>query len=168
MAMDLRDYFLLRCSDTLVMERDIWQMNNLMTREVEDLRLKEILQRNSIPTRQQISNLEQVVDGLGGFAGPEENPVTQGMIRAHRLFIELIPPQYLIDIHDALEATKIENMEIAAYNGLINLARLLGEDVFVPMLQQNLAWEERMRKREESELPSLLEDLTGKHRRKAA
>lgn len=164
MAMDLRDFMLLRCSEMLVMERDIWQMNNMMARECHNPRLKDALERHSEPTRQQISNLEQVVDRLGGMTGPDESPVTQGMMRAHRLFIDMKPPQNLIDINDALEGDKVEHMEIAGYTGLIALARQLGENDIAQLLQQNLQGEEQMRSRVESDLPSLLSELGGSGR----
>lgn len=167
MAMDMREYFRLRCSEMLVMERDIWQMNNLMARESKNPRLAEALTRHSEPTRQQISNLEQVVDQLGGMTGPEESPVTHGLMRAHRLFMDLNPSQELIDIHNALEGDKVEHMEIAAYTGLIALARQLNETEIVQLLQQNLHGEEQMRARVESDLPSLLAEVSEQQRRAA-
>lgn len=167
MAIDLRDYFQLRCSEMLVMERDIWQMNNLMSRECQNRRIKESFERHNEPTRQQISNLEQIVDRLGGMTGPDENPVTQGMMRAHRLFMEMNPPQELIDVNDALEGEKTEHLEMASYTGLITLAQQLDEDEIVQMLQQNFQSEKKMCGLLEDETPVLFSQQN-EEKRKAA
>ena len=66
MAMNLWDYFQLACSEMLVMERDIWQMQNLMMRESRNPALKEAFAHHGAATRQQISHLEQIIDQLGG------------------------------------------------------------------------------------------------------
>jgi ferritin-like metal-binding protein YciE len=167
MAMNLRDYFQLRCSEMLIAERDILKMNQLMTQEVQHSRLKEMFQRHADPTKQQIENLERVVDRLGGPIGPSENPVTQGMMRAHQMFMETNPPQNLIDIHNALEGDKVEHLELVSYQGLIALAQQLGEQELVQLLQENRTGEDQMRSRLESDLPSLLSELGG-HGRMAA
>lgn len=156
MAMDLRDFFRLRCSQMLISERDIWQMNNLLSRQSHSPRLKEMLAAHSEPTRQQISNLEQVVDRLGGVIGPEESPLTQGLLRAHRQFMEMNPPQELIDLYNGLESEKTEYFEMASYRQLIAMARHLGEDEVATMLEQNLHGEERMAEMLNGELPTLM------------
>lgn len=156
MAMDLREYFRLRCSEMLAMERDVWQINSLLIRETADPRLKMAFERHNEPIRWQISNLEQVVDQLDGVVGPEEHPMTQGMMRAHHQFMTLNPTQALIDLHHALEGDKLLHLEIASYIGLISMARHLGEEDFVRLLTQNLESDQRMSTLLENELPALM------------
>ncbi|HEY3380039.1 MAG TPA: DUF892 family protein [Armatimonadota bacterium] len=144
MALDLRGYLQWRCSEMLVMERDMWNLRNLMARETHDARLKEALARDSEPIRQQISHLEQIVDKLGGLLGPDEHPVTQGMLRAHRQFMALEPSAELRDIHHALEADKIAHFTLSGYQALITLARHLGEEDIARVLQDDTQHDERM------------------------
>ncbi|HEX2951749.1 MAG TPA: DUF892 family protein [Armatimonadota bacterium] len=119
MAMEMHDYLLLRCSQMLAAERDIEKMNTTLAQEVQNPRLKEALKRHAAPTQQQIQNLEQVVQKLGGgsehtggFVGQieerlgmrtdQQNPETQTMMKMHQQFIDMNPPQQLIDVNDAI------------------------------------------------------------------
>ncbi len=135
--MDLRDYVHRRCSDLLVMERDIWQLTSLMGQESGHAELKRFFERHNDPKRQQISNLEQIVDALGGILGSLEYPVTQSMRRLHRAFLETAPPQALVEVNNALEASKLFHLELAAYAGLIGLSRELGEEAMTRLLDAN-------------------------------
>lgn len=176
MAMDLRQYLAFRAHMMLRMERDILRMNNMMADEVQHPQLKEMFRQHADPTTRQINNLEQVVNRLGGEpqqreelmermqevmgmgGGDESTPVTQAMMREHKMFMDMQPPQQLIDISDALDGDKVEHMEMAAYNGLIRLAQHLGENDIANMLQQNLQGEQQMCGKLEGILPTLLQD----------
>jgi len=167
MAMDLRDYFHRRCSETLVMEREIWQLTSLMAQESRYPELKRYFERHNEPKRQQISNLEQIVDELGGIIGSLEFQLTQAMRRLHRQFIELNPPQALIELNNALDAEKMTWLGVSTYAGLVSLARELGEDGFARLLEGNLRLEEEMRDALEELRPRLLADF-GEQLRHAA
>ena len=176
MAMDVREYMQFRCSQMLAMEQDILQMLKQMTGEVQNSQLKQMFQQHQQPTQQQINNLEQVLNQLGGQHEQSQSfmvrmkerlgmeaqgkaPVTQAMMQAHQDFMSMDPPQYLIDLHDAMEGEKVEHMEIAEYRGLIGLARELGEDNIAQLLQQNLSGEQQARAMIEDSLPTLLPQL---------
>ena len=167
MDMDLRDYFHRHSSEMLVMEREVWQFNSLMAQECWHAELKRYFERYNEPKRQQISHLEQIVDELGGVIGALEHPVMQSIRRLHRQFMELNPPQALIEINNALEAEKVVCYGIAAYADLILLARQLGEEGFTRMLEQNRHTEEEMRAVLEQLLPTLVADF-GEQLRHAA
>ena len=167
MVTDLREYFRLRVSELLVMERELWLLTNTMAQECHTPALKEMLMRHSDPTRQRISNLEQVADRLGGVVGPLEHPITQAMIRAHRQFIEMHPSPQLIDIQNALTSEEAAHWEEAIYHGVLMLARLLGEHEIVPLLEQNRLNEEHLRAKDDGMLPTLISDLTAQLRRAA-
>lgn len=166
MAMDLREYFRLRCSELLVFERDMWRMNNEMIRDTQNAKLKELFAHHGEPSRRQISNLEQVVDRLGGFIGPEENLVVLGMARMHQTFMDMRPPQPIVDLHNALEVEKVERMLMGAYDGLIKTAKQLGENEIAELLLNNYIGEERMCSVLEGEIPRLLAEM-GEQRRAA-
>ena len=167
MAMELRDYFRIRCSELLIMERDVWLLLNLMAQESAAPALKEMLAQRGDPARQRISNLEQIADRLDGVTGPQEQPLSQAMIRAHRQLLELRPPRQIVDIQNALLTDEIEAFFVAAYTGLLALARQLGEQEIAPLLEQNLLSEEHLRAKADSELPVLLSDLSAQLRRAA-
>ncbi|MHB9133004.1 MAG: DUF892 family protein [Armatimonadota bacterium] len=160
MVMDLRDFFRLRCSAMLVTERDIWQMNNVLVRECRHPQVKEILERENEPARVQISHLEQVVDQLGGIIGPEGSPEMQGLLHAHRLFMEMNPPQQLLSLNAAIESIKMKHLEIAGYLPLIEIARQLNEQALATLLQENLESDQRMLTELEQLLPQLLTELS--------
>jgi len=165
--MDMRDYFHRRCSEMLVMEREVWQMNSLMAQECGNPELKRYFERHNEPKRQQISNLEQIVDELGGVIGALEHPVTQAIRRRRRQFLEMNPPPALIEINDALETEKLVNLGAAGYSGLAVLARKLGEEGFVRLLEQNLRMEDEMRSSLEQLLPQMVTSFSD-HLRHAA
>ena len=162
--MDLRDVFRLRCSELLTTERDLWQMNVLMARATYNPKLKQLLEQHSERSRHLISKLEQIVDRLGGMMGPSESPIVQGMLRAHRLFMEMNPPREIIDADNALEAEKIEHLLLGAYTGLLTLAHHLEEREITEMLQQNQTDEQRMCAVIEGEPPTVLAAATPQRR----
>jgi len=166
MAIDLQQYFRLRCSNMLIMERNIWQIYTEMIRDTKNPMLKELLEHNNRPLRHRISNLEQVVDKLGGIIGQEVDPVTRGMMEAYRIFMDLNPPQEYIDLHNALEAERIEHLELGAYDGLIRLAKHLHLGDIAELLELNLTGERRMCEVLGGEIPKLLTQL-GEGRRAA-
>lgn len=187
MAMDTRQYLAFRCSEMLQLERGILQMNNKMAQEVQTPQLKEQFQRHNGTTEQQIRNLEQVVNRLGGATTPQQQgwlgsvtealgmgeeranpPITQALQREHEQFIGMKPPQNLIDLNDALEGDKVEHMEMASYNGLILLANQLGETDVAQMLQQNLQSEQQMCSNLESDFAMLMSQQAGPSGRMAA
>lgn len=165
--MDLADYFQFRASEMLVMARDIWQLNTLMGQECRHANLKNIFQQQNDPARHQISNLEQVVDQFGGIVGPDENPITLGILQAHRRFLEMTPPSGLIDLHNALEGDRVTHLMMAAYTGLISVAGQLGQNDIVRLLQENLQDEQRLCSALEGIVPELLKNIGGQQRQAA-
>lgn len=165
--MDLQEFFRQRCSEMLVLEREFWLLNNLMAQEIAHADTKNVLRQRGELMRRQISNLEQVVDRLGGITGPEEHPVAQALLRVHRQFMEQHPPQALVDMFNGLEAEKMEQFTVAAYDGLVTLARQLGQHDIIHLLEQNRLSEEQMRNRAEHDLPTLVSALSAQLRRAA-
>ncbi len=167
MPMTLRELLAYQCSRMLALERDIWQLNRLMMQESRNPRLRQLLQDHDGPSRQRISHLEQVVDRLGGVMGPETNAVTQGMFHEYRELLAANPPREAVDIANVLDAEKHAHMEMASYNGLIALARLVGDEGILQLLLQNLSGAEHLLTLFERELPTILSELTGQMRKAA-
>ena len=156
MAMNLWDYFQVNCSMLLTMEREVWLMHHVMMREVRHNKLKQTFEQYNDPIRHQISNLEQIVDRLGGIVGPEESAVAQGMMLAHQQFHNLNPSPELIDLHNAMEGDKAVHTLMSAHTSLIAVASQLGAGDMVEMLEENLHSEQALCTDLEGLYPELL------------
>jgi len=179
MAMDLRELLRTQCTNVLARERDIAKINLQMVDEVTNPRLKSMFSDRTSPIDKEISNLETVVDQLGGETKPQNagfllkveelfgvgiNEAAElsvkTMMAAHRAFVDAKPPQYVIDAHDALEEERLVHLNIADYTGLIVLAKQLGENDIAALLQWNIDSESSLRTKLEMELPQVLADLS--------
>jgi ferritin-like metal-binding protein YciE len=156
--MTLREYFCARSSEALVMAREIWHAQGEMSVQAQTPRLKGLLERQSRALRHDISNLEQVVDRVGGMRGTEESGLS-GYLGEERRLVAGQAPGALLDIHLLLESDRLAHLEIATYTGLVALARQLGDPALVTLLQQNLSGEEKAGWQLESEIPSLVAEL---------
>lgn len=167
MVMDLREYFQRRCSEMLVMEREVWRLTNLMAQECRDASLKTLFENRNLPARHRISNLEQIVDRLGGIVGPEDDPLTLAILRRHRLWVEEHPPQALLDVHDMLEGDMLAHLAIAGYRALLAVARQLDEAAIAELLEENLRNEDELHAALTRRTPELLRELDQQLRRAA-
>jgi len=179
MAMDLREYFRMKCTEMLAAEREILQMNDMMAGEVQNPQVKGLFQQHSTPTKQQISNLEQILnkyggpserdegmlkkleDALGMQAAGKGTPVTHAMARMHMMVKGMNPDQKLTDLNDLLEGGEVEHFEIAQYEGLIALAKMLGDNDSARMLQENLNGEQQALTQIQMMLPMLISNISG-------
>jgi Domain of unknown function (DUF892) len=59
-------------------------------------------------------------------------------------FLKEHPPEAVLTMFDLGAASKTEHYEIASYRGLIEKARLMGQQHVVQLLEQNLRQEEEM------------------------
>jgi len=156
MAMTLSDYLQLRCAEMLTLTRDCWQLAQAMARECRDPRLKELMNDHSERLRAEVSRLEQAVDLLGGFIGPEVNHVSQGVLHAHLEMMMLNPPPAIVDLHHVAEADQLEHLRMAGNQELRGLACQLAYADIVLLLEENLADEGRACTTFEAEFARLL------------
>jgi ferritin-like metal-binding protein YciE len=114
-----------------------------MIREANDSELSQGLEKHLGETKQQIANLEQVFSELGEKAKGTRCPGIEGIAEEHDLFMfEHKPSPELCDMFLTGAAARVEHYEIAAYNGLIEMAKGLGERTCADLLQENLVQEE--------------------------
>ena len=93
-------------------------------------------------TRQQVKNLEQVFAELGEKASGQPCPGIEGIKTEHDEFMaEESPSTEIRDMFLTGSAARVEHYEIAAYSGLIALARGLGETESARLLGENLRQE---------------------------
>jgi ferritin-like metal-binding protein YciE len=134
-----RDLFLHELGDILFVERQLDQeVLPKLIGEVKDDELRAGLKRHHTQTRKHVRNVESAFRRMGRSPSAESCLGFEGLKREHdELASEATST--LIDAIDTGAAARTEHYEIAAYQGLIAMARGLGEKEVVPLLEQNLA-----------------------------
>ena len=138
-----RELFLHELGDIYFAEQQIVKKLPTMIDEASDGDLAKGLRTHLQETKQQIANIEQVFSELGEKAKGERCPGIEGIAEEHDLFMkEHSPSPELRDLFLTGAAARVEHYEIAAYNGLITMAKGLGERACAELLEENLAQEQ--------------------------
>ncbi len=154
-----RDLFLHELGDILYVEQKLTEeVLPKLIQEVQDPDFRKGLERHLDQTRGHITNLEQIFDSMGEQSETEKCLGFEGLKAEHDEMTSEVS-ESLIDIVDAGAAARTEHYEIAAYNGLIEMARALGESEAVGLLEENLK-EEREALREVESVAKKLRDET--------
>jgi ferritin-like metal-binding protein YciE len=152
-----RDLFLHELGDILYVEQKLTEeVLPKLIGEVSDPDFKKGLERHLDQTRGHVTNLEQIFDAMGEQSETEKCLGFEGLKKEHDEMIGEVSPD-LIDIVDTGAAARTEHYEIAAYSGLIEMARALGESEAVNLLEENLK-EEREALREVESVAKKLRD----------
>ena len=154
-----RELFVHELGDILYVERKLTaEVLPKLIDEVHDDEFRKGLERHLEQTRGHVTNLEQVFDTLGENPRSEECIGFEGLKKEHHTLREEAS-EALVDLVDAGAAARTEHYEIAAYSGLIEMARALGESEAVGLLDENLK-EERQTLREVEAVTKKLRDET--------
>jgi ferritin-like metal-binding protein YciE len=152
-----RDLFLHELGDILYVEQKLTR--EVLPKLIDEVRSAEFrkgLERHLDQTKGHVTNLEQVFDLLGEQPETEKCIGFEGLKKEHdELTSET--DESLIDLVDAGAAARTEHYEIAAYTGLIEMARALGETDAVSLLDENLK-EEKEALREVESVTKALRD----------
>jgi ferritin-like metal-binding protein YciE len=108
--------------------------------EVSDEEFKSGLESHLEQTRQHVANLEKVFELVDEEPAAEKCIGFEGLKEEHHRLVEESSAS-LIDIVDVGAAARTENYEIAAYEGLRRMAKAMGEDEAVDLLDENLKQE---------------------------
>ena len=104
--------------------------------------LKAVLSEHLEVTRQQSGRLEELFDLLGIKIGAKKCDACDGLVMDGEHVIEnTLPGSEARDTGIIMAGLKVENFEITCYNGLIQLANVLGKTEAADILNQNLAGE---------------------------
>ena len=106
--------------------------------EIDSGQLKQGITAHLTQTRGHVANLEQAFTIIGEEPDTDKSSAFDGLTKDHDQLIKKLDAQPLQDIVHAGAATKTEHFEIAAYEGMINLAESLGETEIVHLLEENL------------------------------
>ena len=136
-----RELFLHELGDILYVERKLaGEALPKLIEEVKDEEFAAGLESHLKETRQHVSNVEKVFELLGEEPHEEECVGFEGLKKEHDQLVQETSPS-LIDLVDAGAAARTENYEIAAYEGLRRMAKGLGEEEAVDLLDKNLKQE---------------------------
>lgn len=138
---DPRALFLHELGDILYVEKALVEETlPRLIREVQDEEFRQGLEKHLEETRQHVTNVEQVFDALGAPPRAEECIGFEGLKSEHDRLAGETSSQ-LTDLVDVGAAARTEHYEIAAYEGLRRMAKALGEEEAVDLLDENLKQE---------------------------
>jgi len=136
-----RELFLHELGDILYVERELADKTlPKLIGEVQDAEFKHGLEKHLDETRQHVKNVEQVFRSLDEEPKAEPCLGFEGLRKEHDKLMEETSPS-LVDLVDLGAAARTENYEIAAYEALRRMAKALGEEKAVGLLDENLQQE---------------------------
>ena len=136
-----RELFLHELGDILYVERKLSdEVLPKLIAEVQDDEFKSGLEKHLAQTKRHVSNVEKVFEIFEQRPHEEECIGFEGLKKEHDELLGQSSPT-LVDSIDLGAAARTENYEIAAYEGLRRMAKALGEDDAVTLLDENLAQE---------------------------
>jgi ferritin-like metal-binding protein YciE len=154
-----RDLFLHELGDILYVEKKLTgEVLPKLIGEVQDSDFRKGLERHLEQTKGHVTNLEQIFESMGEQSETEKCLGFEGLKEEHDEMIGEVS-ENLVDMVDAGAAARTEHYEIAAYYGLIEMARALGESEAVGLLEENLK-EEREALHEVESVAKKLRDVT--------
>jgi ferritin-like metal-binding protein YciE len=106
--------------------------------KIDNPQLRQGVESHLAQTRGHVANLEQAFVILGEDPDTEKSAAFDGLTKDHDKMSKMIETQQLEDFVHAGAAAKTEHFEIAAYEGMIDLAETLGETEIVHLLEENL------------------------------
>jgi ferritin-like metal-binding protein YciE len=136
-----RDLFLHELGDILYVEKRLAEdvLPSLME-EVNDAELRKGFEKHLRETEGHVENLEKAFERLGEEPETEECIGFEGLKSEHDQLVRESSPD-LIDLVDTGAAARTEHYEIAAYEGLIAMARALEERDVIELFEKNLKQE---------------------------
>jgi ferritin-like metal-binding protein YciE len=136
-----RELFLHELGDILYVERKLSdEVLPKLIGEVSDEEFKSGLESHLEETRQHVANVEKVFELVGEEPEVETCVGFEGLKSEHDQLIEESASS-LVDIIDVGAAARTENYEIAAYEGLRRMAKAMGKEEAVDLLDANLKQE---------------------------
>jgi ferritin-like metal-binding protein YciE len=136
-----------------------------LAQEATDAELSRAFTAHQKETEKHVANLEKVFTKIGESAQAHPCPGIDGIKKEHDDFMkEHEPSTAMRDAFLTGAAARAEHYEIAAYTGLVNQARALGEREAVGLLQENLRQEKEALKKVETISKRLLKQSNGSSR----
>jgi len=135
--MTTRDQLIYRLQDQYAFHRDMLPLLNLLRHEAGASTLRTLLTRQHDEMRTDLETLERVLSLLGGRYKQEHHLLSAGFSEATQRFKhQMNPSREQLDIYALLMLIDVGQMEHGAYQGDIDLARALGEQDVVKLLEE--------------------------------
>ena len=136
-----RDLFLHELGDIMYVEQKLsTEVLPKLISEVTDEEFRETLEEHLEQTKGHLANVEKVFAELDETPHAEPCIGFEGLKAEHDKLLGEASSQ-LVDLIDLGAAARTECYEIAAYEGLRRMAKAMGEDKAVDLLDKNLAEE---------------------------
>jgi ferritin-like metal-binding protein YciE len=133
-----RELFMHELGDILYVERALAEETlPKLIGEVRDEEFRSGLESHLAQTRKHVTNVEKVFELMGEEVEVEECIGFEGLKREHDKMLGEASSE-LVDLIDLGAAARTECYEIAAYESLRRMAKALGEDEAVDLLDRNL------------------------------
>jgi ferritin-like metal-binding protein YciE len=143
-----RELLVHELGDILYAEQVLLRTLPQLEREASDSELAKGFQQHTRETEKQVENLQKAFQKLGEPAKAEKCPGIEGIKAEHDQFVrEESPAPDVLDSFLTGAAARTEHYEIAAYEGVITMARALGERDVVELLDKNLKQEKETLKK---------------------
>jgi ferritin-like metal-binding protein YciE len=162
----LDEKFIHEIGDIYDAEHQFLEAQQQMLQQAQSGIVKRLLQEHIRQTEEQIKNLEQVYSTLGQEPKRIKCQGASGLVsEGQKLMKETSSNPALVDCAIAGAQSKVEHYEIASYRGLIEGARLMGQNEVLRLLQQNLEQEEQTAQKVEQNIPDLLQQAMSSQER---
>lgn len=139
--------------------KDIYWAEKHLTKELPKMQkaattqeLKDAIDEHTVQTEQHVARLDQVFELMGRKAQAKKCEAMEGLLKEGQSVVEETEDGSMTrDVGIIMSAQKVEHYEIAAYGGLVSLARTMGQDEIADILNSTLE--------EEKETDSLLTQI---------
>ena len=133
-----KNLFLHELGDIMYVERALsTEVLPKLISEVQDDELRSSLEQHLTETKRHLENVEKVFEELGETPHEEECIGFEGLKAEHEKLLSESSPD-LVDSIDLGAAARTECYEIAAYESLRRMAKAMGEERAVGLLDKNL------------------------------
>lgn len=157
---EVRELFVDELQDAFFVEKTLVKTLPQLAQEAADAELAAAFKAHLQETREHVARLEKVFAAIGEKPKAKECLGIEGLKKEHDEFMsEEDPSAEIADIFLTGAGARTEHYEIAAYTGLIAMAKALGETEAASLLEENL--------RQEKEALKLVEGI-GKRLTKAS
>jgi ferritin-like metal-binding protein YciE len=137
------ELFLHELADMLDAERKLVEALGEQAESASNPQLQKAFTAHQAQTEKQVQRLEQVFEQLGEQPEETECKGLKGLLEEYETFKnEEEPSEDLLDVFSIGAASKVESYEINGYESLIAMARDMGHNKAVKLLQQNLKEEQ--------------------------
>lgn len=134
----VQDLFVEELRDIYHAEKQILKALPKMAKAASNPELRQAFELHLEQTKGQIERLEQVFEELDVAKRGKRCEAMEGLIEEARSTMEEIEDKSVLDVGMIINAQKVEHYEIAGYGSLVALARQLGQNKVVSLLEETL------------------------------